>query len=369
MITVAGYFAMLAGSALWRVRLGIGVRKSIRHVLDIVPRCSMMLMSSRTLLLFQSVLCIVLQSVVLLLYFTNSGFGFDLRGYTFEHPALRPVAQIISGYSVILASHCLARYVDRRERILLACTVLLTIGLLFFGARALLLGVYLGVFLCYLVRLRSRVNLIWLSILLFFIVAAGFYLGNVRAGHHSLAELFGSLMFLLLYGNNFSDLRDFAWVYSAWNHGFWGGRTYIAALISFIPRVASEFRDTWGLGVATANTVGLDPQVHPGLRPGVFGEGYFNFGLAGAISVGLLLGVLSRRVDIDTKQALKGRHPSMMQAFASAMLLQVAGCVAISVNLSGLYVLFGVYAFSWICGQVLRLAGIVRESVVIGAEA
>jgi hypothetical protein len=49
---------------------------------------------------------------------------------------------------------------------------------------------------------------------------------------------------------------------------FWGGKTYLAALTSFVPRFASSFQDTWGLGAATGATVGFDPHVHPGLRPG-----------------------------------------------------------------------------------------------------
>jgi hypothetical protein len=197
--------------------------------------------------------------------------------------------------------------------------------------------------------------------MVFLLGSFGFYLGSVRAGEYSLIQFFGSLTFLLLYGNNFSDLRDFAWVYSAWDHALWAGRTYLAAIASFVPRVASEFRDTWGLGVAVDITVGLDPEVHPGLRPGSFGEAYFNFGLLGVVVVGLLLGILMRRVDLDAKNALAGSRPSMMKAFASTMLLQVAAWVAISVNLSGFYVVCGIYLFSWVCLQILRLTRIVPE--------
>ena len=363
LITVVGYFSMIAGGELWRLRAGLGIRKSVLPVLDIIPRCAMMLMSSRNLLLFQAVLCLVLQGLVLSIYFTGNGFGFDLRQYTFAHPALRPVAQSASGYSVMIASHCFARYVDRKEKILLLSTLLLTSGLFFFGARSPLLGIYINVLMCYLVGLRTRLKLVWFAILVFLMVCVGFYLGNIRAGEYSVVQLFVSLAFLLLYGNNFSDLRDFAYVYSAWDHRFWAGRTYLAALSSFIPRAASHFRDTWGAGVATVRTVGLDPQVHPGLRPGCFGEGYLNFGLPGVIIVGLLIGLLSRRVDVDTKKALTRSHPSMMEAFASTQLLQVAACVAISVNLSVFYVVCGIYLFSWICLQVMRLTGTIGERV------
>ena len=114
---------------------------------------------------------------------------------------------------------------------------------------------------------------------------------------------------LLFYGNNFSDLRDFAWVYAHWDHHFWLGKTYLAALTSFVPRFASEFRDHWGLGAATALTVGFDPHVHPGVRPGAFGEGYLNFGVVGVVAVGLFVGMVMYRVDMGVKQAVMSRHP------------------------------------------------------------
>jgi oligosaccharide repeat unit polymerase len=245
--------------------------------------------------------------------------------------------------------------VDGKERILLACTLLLTFGLVFFGARSNLLGIYLNVLLCYLVSLRNRISLFRIIGLIALIVGTGFYLGNVRAGAYSPAEFFASLVFLLFYGENFADLRDFAWVYSAWDHSFWAGKTYIAAFLSFIPRFASHFRDTWGLGAVTSSTVGFDPQVHPGLRPGMFGEGYFNFGLFGVVGVSLMLGIILWRIDVDVKQAMAAPQPSMMKAFASTMLLGVAVPLALTANFSSLYVLGGIYLFSWFCLCIQRI--------------
>lgn len=355
LITMLGYLAMLAGGGLWRLRIGVGFRDTAAKALDIVPRASMMLMSSRSVLVFQTALCMILQAMILAVYFSQSGFAFDLRSFTFANPSLRPIALIISNYSIIIASHCLARYVDTKEQILLACTVGLTVGLVFFGARGNILAIYLNVLICYVVMMRRKISLVRVIISAALILAVAFYLGNARAGEYSVTGLLGSIFFLLFYGNNFSDLRDFAWVYSAWDHVLWGGKTYAAAVLAFIPRFASHFRDTWGLGVATASTVGFDPEIHPGLRPGAFGEGFFNFGLLGVIAVGLLLGVVSRLVDSEVKRALGSSQPSMMRAFASTMLLGIAGAFAVSAGFSGIYVLAGVYLFSWFCLSVQRM--------------
>ncbi len=355
LITLLGYFAVLAGGSLWRLRIGAGMRNATLGVLDIVPRCSMMVMSSRSVLIFQTALCFVLQLLILGIYFSQSGFGFNLRSFTFANPTYRPVALLISSYSIIIASHCLARYTDTKERSLLGCTLLLTFGLVFFGARSSLLSIYISVLLCYLVKLRGRISLLKIGILVAVIIVFGFYLGNVRAGQYSPVEFFASFLFLLFYGENFADLRDFAWVYTAWDHVFWAGKTYLAAVLAFIPRFASQFRDTWALGAMTSSMVGFDPQVHPGLRPGAFGESFFNFGLFGVVAMGLMLGVLARRVDTDVKRALAPPQSSMRKAFASSMLLSVAGSLAVSSGFSSLYVLAGIYFFSWFCLCVQRM--------------
>lgn len=356
LITLLGYFAMLAGGSLWRLRAGVGTRKAAIRFLEIVPRCSKMLMSSRSLLVFYSLMCLLLQSVILGMYFAHEGFGFDLRSYTFANPTLRPVALVISYSSVIIASHCFARYIDNKERVLLACTLLLTFGLVFFGARANILVIYLNVFLCYLVKLRNKVRLFRISVYVAIVLMIALYLGNARAGQYSLSEFFGILVVLVFYGNNFSDLRDFAWVYARWDHVFWSGKTYLAAFTSFVPRFASQFRDTWAVGVIADTTVGLDPTVHPGLRPGTFGEGFFNFGLLGVVAIGLILGIVSRRVDTDVKRAVAPPQPSMRTAFASTMLLGVAANLAVTGNFSSQYILAGIYVFGWFCLRLTDLA-------------
>jgi oligosaccharide repeat unit polymerase len=349
LIALVGYVAILGGGVLWRLRTGLGLRSAAFRTMGIVPRCSMMLMSSRGILVFQAVMCIAFQWLLLFYYFSHSGFGFDLRRFTFENPTVRPVSLLISGYSVIIGAHCLARYVDTKERILLGCTLLLTFGLVFFGARSNLAEIYINVLLCYLVQLRSRISLPRLAALMGAIVIAAIYLGSVRAGDYSLRGFFSSLVYQLFYSGNFTDLRDFAWVYSGWDHVFWAGKTYLAAIIAFIPRFSSQFRDTWTLGPMTAALAGLDPELFTGLRPTIFGESYFNFGLAGVILVGLIVGAAARRVDIDTKRALAGSPPSMQKAFASTMLLNVVGPLMISAAFTRLYILAGVYLFSWFC--------------------
>jgi hypothetical protein len=354
-VTLVGYFSMLTGSELWRFRLGIGLRNSCMQVLRIPYHWSMILMASRHVLVFQAAICLFMQALILVIYFSHNGFGFDLRAYTFANPQLRPIALFASNYSIIIGSNCLARYIDKKEKILLACTILLSLGLVFFGSRANIITIYLTVLICYLVKLRSRVSLFRIMLYGSALILAALYLGSVRAGKYSVGAFAEGIVFLIFFGDNFSDLRDFAWVYSGWNHAYWAGKTYLAALLAFVPRFASAFRDKWSLGAATASAIGLDPHVHPGLRPGIFGEGFFNFGIPGVIAVGLMLGIVTRRVDIDIKRAFAAPQPSMMRAVASTTVLGVANNFALSAGFSGLYVFGGILVFSWVCLSVVRL--------------
>lgn len=96
----------------------------------------------------------------------------------------------------------------------------------------------------------------------------------------------------LIYGNTFSDIRDFAWVLSGWDGNYLIGKTQLAGFMSFIPSFLSSFRQEWNWGIYSTGLANLDPTVHPGLRPGFFGEIFINFGYIGVIFLGLFSGFL-----------------------------------------------------------------------------
>src|SRR5260370_33220678 len=65
LLTLLGYFALLTGRHLWRFTLGLGLRNAMIRVLDIVPQCSIMIMSSTSVLVSQSWLFLSLHLLVL----------------------------------------------------------------------------------------------------------------------------------------------------------------------------------------------------------------------------------------------------------------------------------------------------------------
>jgi oligosaccharide repeat unit polymerase len=94
----------------------------------------------------------------------------------------------------------------------------------------------------------------------------------------------------MCFGNQFSDLRDFAWILSRFNGEWLMGKTYVAGYTPFLPSVLSPFRTEFGWGRWSSAIAGLDPTHHGGLRAGIFGEIYFNFGLVGFLVICPIVG-------------------------------------------------------------------------------
>lgn len=127
----------------------------------------------------------------------------------------------------------------------------------------------------------------------------------------------------VFYGNTFSDIRDFSWVLGYWDGDLYWGLSYIAAFFSFIPSSIFPIRETYGIGKITVRAAGLDTITHPGLRMGIFGEMYINFGLLGVVIFGFLWGYIQRRLSILTKHyafdknAIKANSVILYSSFVS----------------------------------------------------
>lgn len=75
------------------------------------------------------------------------------------------------------------------------------------------------------------------------------------------------------------------------------GKTYLSALLSFVPSAVFPFRETYGFGRYSLEILymGKDSPIAPtygGLRPTFVGEAYLNGGLAGVILFGVFLGII-----------------------------------------------------------------------------
>jgi hypothetical protein len=127
-------------------------------------------------------------------------------------------------------------------------------------------------------------------------------------------------------GNTFSDVRDGAYVLYGfdrnWNNELLFGKTYAAAIISFIPSSQSEFRQMYSIGRFTTLTL-FGYTNHFGLRGGQAMEAYLNFGWIAVIIVGIaqgaFLAVLERTfyVGFLQKRTVTGKAYLFIALFAS----------------------------------------------------
>lgn len=91
------------------------------------------------------------------------------------------------------------------------------------------------------------------------------------------------------------EVNDLAWVLSEWNHHWYMGATWLAAVWP-LPATISSFKDTYILTSVTKDIVGISREVESGgLRISMFGEAYLNFGYAAVIGLGLFFGLLVRK--------------------------------------------------------------------------
>lgn len=214
---------------------------------------------------------------------------------------IRPVANIWSVWSVFVGSLTSARFF-LNPRLRTGCEVLLALLLsVVTGQRAVALLPLVTGLIAALGASRSR-GVVMALIIGTCLIPAAVLLTELRASRAaetakaqtSSVSLSGTES--IAYGNNFSEVRDFAWVLGNFNGRPLGGLTYLAGYTSFVPSAILDFRTEWSFGVFTARTAGLDPRYTGGLRTGFFSEMYFNFGLIFALVGSVLYGLLTGRL-------------------------------------------------------------------------
>lgn len=243
-------------------------------------------------------------SLIAILLFARSTGTTDVRGIFQANPAIRALYNFVLILSSVVSLLLISRIFQFNRRFDKICLFLFFIITIFIGARAYLAQPIINLFAFYVfIKQKGKINLVKVFSIGFVVLFLGVGLNMLRSGDLSISGLASGFAEQIFFGNSYSDLRDFAWVYGYWDKSLLFGKTYLAAFISFVPSFLSDFRTEWAAGKFTATTVGFDPLEHPGLRPGLFGESYFNFGLLGVIAVGTLLGYAYRYVDFHLKAA------------------------------------------------------------------
>lgn len=277
----------------------------------------------RPIVIVLLVLPVAVLSLFLLAYaFREADNIFHLRGFALTHPEVRPYFNAIFSLFPVVSAVLVMKAVDKKSSLYAGMAIITVLPLLFFGARAPMLHLLLMFLVCYSVLNRFKSSILRLSIGSCVLIFALFGLEVLRKGWDDYRS--GDIIDNFMYGNTFSDLRDLGWIFSKWNGDLLGGKTYLAAFISFIPRSMSEFRSDWGVSAFTNNLIGMS-DAHAGLRPGVFGEAFINFGYYGVILVGFLSGYVIRYIDITQKYLARmnvGNYLTLYSATIPFLLVQ-----------------------------------------------
>lgn len=328
---------------------------TINKLNDIISELMYFSIKSNAAFRFIYMIAFATSLIVTLLLLNKYGFSFNLRANALADGTIRSIFNliIISLIPVVL-SMTLVRYLEIKSKITFFAALMLMLSLLISGSRSTLFTPIVSVLIIYFISKKKNISIF--KIILVGIVLLSFlsYFSNLRNGIYSYLASFNSLFTMTFYGNSFSDLRDFAWILAYWDNHYLLGKSYVAALLSFIPRSLSDYREVWSISVYTDNLVGFDPNMHAGLRPGKFGEAFLNFGWLGVSAVGFITGYILRLTDIKIKVLINITHETVnyIQLYSQTILYSLASVLFITASSWKIYVTIFIIIFGYFIKKI-----------------
>lgn len=235
--------------------------------------------------------CAAIVGVAIVEAYLIAHFGasaFDLKTSALGAEEIRPLSNFfVMSYGPIAMYALLVCWLKFRIRSAVVVAFLLVALESISGARGAMLGPVFTIGLIWAGRRRGQVKIATA------LVAVGL-LGSTVIAVEAAKGTSGDVtaMDRILYGNDFSDVRDFAHILSKWDRHELHGKTYAAGLLGFIPRTVMPFRQQYAFATYFNEVVGFKKDSHGGLRPGPFGEAYLNFGIPGVVVMGVLQGLI-----------------------------------------------------------------------------
>ena len=171
---------------------------------------------------------------------------------------------------------------------------------------------------------KERIRFIYIVGIGAFVISFALVLASLRAGELDFADVSMVDLFFggLLYGNTFSDLRDFAWVLTGFHDDFLLGKTYLSGWLSFFPSGFFEYRRLYGLGIIT------------------------NFGFLGVVAVGGLLGYLLQKLNNSLQWAIETGKDAYYFYSKILVFSMLSTAITISSGLPFVYTIIGIH-FLW----------------------
>ncbi len=221
---------------------------------------------------------------------TAGAGALGFREHSLTDGRIRPLFNFfVIAFSPIVLFALLASWMESKARSSLFLAGVLAVLVAASGSRTSVLSPILYLILLGAQRTkRKRIKFLAVAGAAVLIGAALLVMGMVRSG----ATESSSQVDEVLYGDNFSDVRDFAWVLSRWDREELHGKSYIAGALGFIPRDFIAYREEYSIATYINRFLGFEKDTHGGLRPGMFGEAFLNFGIPGVIIQSFILGII-----------------------------------------------------------------------------
>ena len=278
---------------------------------------------------------------------------FVARSLVFERPELRPFYNLWSQIVPLCAAGLVVYGAGWSRPGFVAMGVGVALLGIIGGNRTVAILTLIQVAVILAMPRRFR-NLLVVAVGALTLASAAVFTSLLRADSAASGNALGTLFF----GNELTDMRDFAWILSGMDDGQWLlGKTYIAGYLSFIPAFLMPFRETYSFGRVSPLLAGLDPTHHSGLRPPIFGEMYVNFGLPGLLIGGFIYGVAVGRVIRWISESLdapvEDRLVPEAVVWSGFLMLQIIDAFVFTPAFFGVYVIVG-----WLfLGQLMAQLG------------
>jgi len=346
LISLTGIAFFIIGSYIASI---VGTKHSIMNSLS---KSYKSLLETKILTFFLICLCVIFLYMVKIGFFDS--FIFGGRSYAMENTSVRPISNFFYTANTIFLMLTLTKYYQQRNKVSLFFVVVALLMALTQGTRgAILNSILMFAFMYYNINANNRkFNIIKVGFAGLSLLIVAMYFGEVRKGEYNFITAIMNSWEKIFYGNNFSDLRDFAWVKAYWDGNFLYGKTIISGLLAFIPSSILTFRSEWGLGIFTVTTIGYDTSVHPGLRPGIFGEAFFNFGILGVCIFGFLYGFVINTINYYVQSTIKNSISKAEIILKTSLGYVISGLVFNFMITAGFYNVY-VYLVIFFIGFIL----------------
>lgn len=327
LLTLTGYISIYIGRYLYNLFRKRNLLDSFFNPIEKVIEKNIKNINSVTLI---NVIALLLFALIIYLQLGENNL-FDPRGYFLRDGRIRPLYNLLLIFYPLAIAFTGVRLMNQPSGGRKLYFLFLLILSLFLGTRMGLMEPLMWLFVILGMYKIKYFTLKKIALFGLVFIYSAFILLMLRSGNFS--TTFFKEVF---YGNSFSDVRDFALLLGSWDGNFLQGKTYLAGLISFIPRELSEFREAWALGKFTARITNYNPATFPGFRPGYFGEVFFNFGVTGVVFLGIISGYILRYLDVKMKESIK--NGDTVQAYARTFPFLVISALSISLGFTVLYV-------------------------------